>query len=441
MAFGTGASSARGGSPGFRFTIYAILSIVIMFLDQRGEYLEQVRYGLNIAAYPIQLAVSSPSAAWRWIQESAATRDALRAENARLILRNRDLELRSMRYEALAKENDQLRGLREALPPVAERWLVAEIVDIQLNSLRQRVLINRGTRNGVFKAQSVLDDKGLLGQTTHVGPWSAEVILITDPEHAVPVQIERTGLRTIAVGTGDTASLALPYLPANADVQPGDVLQTSGLGGVFPAGYPVGRVAEVHRDAVQPLAQVRAIPFATMNTDREVMLVWFREGHPAAPVAASSGDAKSGSPNMQSQPAPPKRPAPAAGANGPGTAPTSAAGAGAPGTLAGKATSLGAASPGAASSPGDAATLAAPAKAPTKPAKATSAPKDEDAEEGPPSEEDVPAKAEPKSATPQAAAKPPPKLTANRSSPNEGPAPDLTWKRDTRWHPLEQASS
>src|ERR1700738_2324977 len=310
MAFGTGASSARGGSPGFRFTLYATLSIIIMFLDQRGAYLEQVRYALNIAAYPSELAGSSPSAAWRWIQESVATRDALRAENDRLLTRNRELELRSMRYEALAHENDQLRGLKEALPPVAERWLVAEVVDIQLNSLRQRVLINRGTRNGVFKGQAVLDDKGLLGQTTHVGPWSAEVILITDPEHAVPVQIERTGLRTIAVGTGDTASLALPYLPANADVKSGDVLMTSGLGGVFPAGYPVGRVAEVHRDAVQPLAQVRAVPFASMNIDREVMLVWFREGHPAAPVAAAGGDANGGNAGMQPQPAPP-RPKPA----------------------------------------------------------------------------------------------------------------------------------
>ena len=180
-----------------------------------------------------------------------------------------------MRYEALAHENDELRGLkRRCLRSPSAGWS-AEIVDLQLNSLRQRVLIDRGTTNGVFKGQAVMDDKGLLGQTTHVGPWSAEVILITDPEHAVPVQIERSGLRTIAVGTGDTASLALPYLPANADVKSGDVLLTSGLGGVFPAGYPVGRVSEVHRDAVQPLAQVRAIPFARMDTDREVMLVSF----------------------------------------------------------------------------------------------------------------------------------------------------------------------
>ena len=310
MAFGTGATSGRGGSPGFRFTLYAAASIVIMFMDKRGEYFERVRYVLDAAAYPIQLAVSSPSAASRWIKESVAARDVLQAENARLLARERELELRSMRYEALARENDQLRGLRDALPPVAEKWLIAEIVDIQLNNLRQRVILNRGATNGVFKGQAVLDDRGLLGQTTHVGPWSAEVILITDSEHAVPVEIQRTGLRTIAVGTGDTASLALPYLPANADVKAGDILMTSGLGGVFPAGYPVGRVAEVHRDAVQPLAQVRAVPFASMDTDREVMLVWFRENHPAAPVAANGVDAKSGSAGMQPQAAP-RKPAPA----------------------------------------------------------------------------------------------------------------------------------
>src|SRR6185312_12750453 len=219
----------------------------------------------------------------------------------------------SMRFDALQKENAELRGLKEALPAVADRWEVAEVINVDLNSLRQRVLLNRGTSNGVFKGQAVMDEKGLLGQTLHVGPWSAEVILITDPEHAVPVQIERNGLRTIAVGAGDTASLALPYLPANADVKTGDLLVTSGLGGVFPAGYPVARVAEVHHDAVQPLAQVRATPLAGIDLDREAVLVWFRPDHPAAPGTADMTDSRSGNARIQPLPAPP-RPAAAPGA-------------------------------------------------------------------------------------------------------------------------------
>ncbi len=304
----------RGGSPGFRFTLYAMLSVVVMYLDQRQHYLEHVRYVLQAAAYPIQLAVNSPPAAWRWLKESLQTREVLQADNARLHAEARDLELRAMRYEALARENAELRGLAQALPPVADRWLPAEIVNIQLSSLRQRLLLNRGAANGVFRGQAVLDDRGLIGQTTHVGPWSAEVILITDPEHAVPVRIERTGLRTIAVGAGDTSSLALPYLPANADIQKDDLLVTSGLGGVFPEGYPVARVTEVHRDAVQPLAQVRAAPLAHVDTDTEVMLVWFRADHPAAPAPATdaSGELQHGNPAMQPRPAPPKPRAPAA---------------------------------------------------------------------------------------------------------------------------------
>jgi rod shape-determining protein MreC len=294
-----------------------------MYLDQRQHYLEQLRYVLQGAAYPIQLAVNSPPAAWAWIRRSFESRELLQAENARLRAAQRDLELRSMRYEALAHENGELRGLRAALPPVADRWLAAEIVNVQLSSLRQRLLIDRGAVNGVFKAQAVLDDRGLIGQTTHVGPWSAEVILITDPEHAVPVRIERTGLRTIAVGAGDATSLALPYLPANADIKTGDLLVTSGLGGVFPEGYPVARVSAVHRDAVQPLAQVRATPLAHVDNDSEVMLVWFRADHPAAPAAGvgSVGELKGGNRALQPQPAPRTEAPPAQAAKPPAPKP------------------------------------------------------------------------------------------------------------------------
>lgn len=324
MAFGVANQPlpGRGPTPGLRFVCYAVLSITLMFLDRREGWMEQVRFGLQTATYPLQLAVSSPGTAWTWVRESVRTRERLRAENTELRTRLRDLELRTMRYEALSQENATLRGLRAALPPVAEKWLVAEVVR-DVDNLRPRVIINRGTTNGVFKGQAVLDDSGILGQTTHVGPWSAEVILITDPEHQIPVEIERTGLRTIAEGRDDGA-IGLPYLPANADIQVGDTLITSGMGGVFPQGYPVAKVAALNRASVQPLQQVTAQPFANINRHREVMLVWFRDVHPATPVRDTRGDLAKGDPNVQAQPTPPK-PKPATPADeAPKTAPNAA---------------------------------------------------------------------------------------------------------------------
>jgi rod shape-determining protein MreC len=289
-----------------------------MVLDQRFNWLGRAHYVLQAAGYPVELAVSSPVSAWRWMQNSFASRDSLQAENQRLRGRLRDLELRSMRYDALAQQNAALIGLRNALPPVAQRWLPADIVNIQLDSLRQRVLIDRGTVNGVTAGQAVLDDEGVVGQTMHVGPWSAQVILITDPEHALPVSIARTGLRTIAVGAGDSTSLAMPYLPANADIRVGDVIVTSGLGGIFPPGYPVARVTEVHKDAVQPLAHVRATPFAHIDTDSDVMLIWFRHDTPEAPLQERNGKLTTGDRSIQPLPVPAKparavQPAPAQG--------------------------------------------------------------------------------------------------------------------------------
>ncbi|HEU5443693.1 MAG TPA: rod shape-determining protein MreC, partial [Steroidobacteraceae bacterium] len=171
--FATGAGrplQGRGGSPGFRFALYAILSIAFMVLDQRFNWLGRAHYALQAASYPVELAVSSPVAAWHWVQNSFATRDSLEAENKLLRTQLRDLEVRSMRYDALAQQNAALIGLRQSLPPVASRWLPAEIVNIQLDSLRQRVLIDRGTVNGVTASQAVLDDHGVVGQTMHVGP-------------------------------------------------------------------------------------------------------------------------------------------------------------------------------------------------------------------------------------------------------------------------------
>lgn len=311
-AYGAGnyrASQGRGPAPGFSFFLYAVLAIVLMALDRRGGYLVQVRYYLNAAAYPLQLAVSSPAQAWHWTQDSLTARATLEAQNAELVKQNRDLSMKLMRLDALTRENAELRGLRQTLPAVADHWMPAEVVDVELSNLRQRLLINRGAHNGVFRGQAVMDNYGLLGQTIRVGPWSSEVILISDPEHAVPVEIARTGVHTTATGTSDPDSLNLPDLPANADVKPGDLLLTSGLGGVFPQGYPVARIADVRRDAAQT-AQFRATPLAHLNALHEVTLVWFDDTHPAAPTRLKDGASTTGNPTLQKQPTPALEPLP-----------------------------------------------------------------------------------------------------------------------------------
>lgn len=280
--------SQRGMPPGFRFFVYAGLAIGLMYLDQRGGWLERVRYGLQAAAYPLQLAMNSPSAAWTWTRTTFEARADLQAENRRLREVNRQLELQSLRYAALERENAELRGLRQMLPGVATKWLPGEVIGTESTSLRQRLTVRRGAVNGVFKAQAVVADGGLLGQTLRVGPWSTEVILVSDPEHAIPVQVVRNGLRTIAVGTGDPGAVSLPYLPIQSDIREGDQLVTSGLGGVFPAGYPVAEVTQVRRDGNSPLAQVRARPLAQLDRDRIVAFIWFTPGHPAAPTTPAT---------------------------------------------------------------------------------------------------------------------------------------------------------
>jgi rod shape-determining protein MreC len=289
--FGSGASRSFGGrgpSFGFRFFCYAVLSVVLMFYDQRGGWLDTARYGLQAAIYPLQLAVNSPSAAWRWLEESFETRESLQAEVDRLRNELREQQLMTLRQAALQAENTRLRNLNGVLPEVIEKRLVGEVISVEVSSLRQRLLINRGGRSGVFKSQPVVTGEGVLGQVFRTGPFSAEIILITDAEHALPVQVLRSGVRTIAIGTGRSTALDLPYVPQNYDVKVGDLLVTSGLGQVFPYGLPVGRVTKVTRDPAEPLAQIQAVPLAHIESDREVLFIWSRPEHPAAPASPAA---------------------------------------------------------------------------------------------------------------------------------------------------------
>ena len=268
MAFGVSANrslASRGPSPGFRFTLYAIMSDDAHVPRPAGRLAGAgALRAAGARPIPIQLAVSSPSAAWRWLRGSR--RDARRAAGReRASCARASASSKSARHALRrpgARERASCAGCATALPPVAERWLVAEVMNVEPNSLRQSVLLNRGTRNGVFKSQAVLDDHGLLGQTTHVGPWSCR----SHPDHgsgARGARADRTH-RSAHHRGGHRAKRARAALSSwQCGCEERAICSiTSGLGGVFPQGYPVARVAEVQRDAVQPLAQVRATPLA-----------------------------------------------------------------------------------------------------------------------------------------------------------------------------------
>ncbi|MGO8830245.1 MAG: rod shape-determining protein MreC [Steroidobacteraceae bacterium] len=287
VAFRNSDNSGRTTGLLLRCVLYSLLALGLMIVDKRYDHLGKIRRLLSIVAYPVQVAVESPFEGWNWFRESITTRDALRADKARLEAELRVAQFRLQRYEALEAETQRLRALRDSTAGVSNRFIIGDIMDVDLDAFRARVLVDKGARDGVFVGQAVLDSGGVFGQVARVEQLTSEVILISDAAHAIPVQINRNGLRTIAVGTGDSSRLKLPYLPTSADVIAGDLLVTSGLGGGFPAGYPVGTIAEVKRDPSQSLADVDVRPAAQLDRSRELMFVWLKPGA-ALPAASTS---------------------------------------------------------------------------------------------------------------------------------------------------------
>jgi rod shape-determining protein MreC len=295
VAFRNNDASGRTSGLLLRCVLYSLLSLGLIIFDKRYDQLGHVRRFLSVAAYPVQVAVASPFEGWDWFRESINTRESLRADKARLEAQLRLANFRLQRYEAVEAESQRLRALRDNTADVAARFVIGNIMDLDLDAFRQRVLVDKGANDGIFVGQAVLDAGGVFGQVARVGQLTSEVILLSDASHAIPVQINRNGLRTIAVGTGDMAHLKLPYLSTSADVVAGDLVVTSGLGGGFPAGYPVGTVAEVKRDPAQSLAEVDVRPAAALDRSRELMFVWLKptppvaKAPPAAAPAAAPG--------------------------------------------------------------------------------------------------------------------------------------------------------
>jgi rod shape-determining protein MreC len=330
VAFRSTDASGRTSGLLARCVLYSLLALGLIIYDKRVDHLGKIRRALSFVAYPVQLAVASPFEGWHWFRESVSTRDTLRADRARLEADLRVAQFRLQRYEALEAESQRLRALRENTAGVADRFIIGDIMDVDLDAFRERVLVDKGASQGVFVGQAVLDSGGVFGQVARIEQYTSEVILVSDPTHAIPVQINRTGLRTVAVGTGDTSRLKLPYLPTSADVQVGDLLVTSGLGGGFPVGYPVGTVSRVRRDPAQSLAEVDIRPAAALDRSRELMLVWLKPSpvpaattpDAAAPPATPATAAATTAAPVPAKPATPKTP-PAAPAAGQAKAPTS----------------------------------------------------------------------------------------------------------------------
>jgi rod shape-determining protein MreC len=278
---------ARIPALGTRVLVLMVLSILLMVLDHRQNHLDTLRKAIGAAVYPIQVVVDAPFRLWEWVREGTTSRDELQLELSRLNAERLLTNARLQRFNALEAENARLRDLLEARSTVRDEIRVAEIMAVDANPYRHNIVIDIGERDRVYDGQAIVDANGVVGQVIETGIWTSQAILISDPSHALPVEVNRNGLRTIAKGTGEFDRLDLPFLPNNADIQPGDLLVTSGLGGAFPSGYPVAIVSSVNRIPQEPFADVMAVPSSALDQVREVMLIWS-----AAPVADAATEAE-----------------------------------------------------------------------------------------------------------------------------------------------------
>jgi len=253
--------------------LYGLLAVVLMAMDHRGHYVPKVRSVLENAVEPFYHVVEWPVGALRNLFGQFQSRRSLRHQNEslreQLLGQRADLQ----RLDTLAEENRRLRALFEGAQSLTFEYRFAELVQVDLDPFSHKVLIDRGFVDGVVAGQAVIDGSGVMGQVEDVHLHFSNVRLISDPNHALPVQINRTGLRTVAFGSGETGALNMPNVPRQADVREGDLVVTSGLGERFPGGYPVARVSRIDRQEGQTFIHVEAEPLAALDRGREVLLI------------------------------------------------------------------------------------------------------------------------------------------------------------------------
>lgn len=263
---------------GYRLLAALLLSLLLVFTDVRApRYTSWLRDAIATVTEPMIVAVDLPRRAVDGVVDFFATRSALQEENARLKQENLVLQRHVQQIASLTAENARLRELLNSSALLDSSVLVAEIIAFDPDPSRMEVVIDKGGEDHLYPGQPVLDASGIMGQLIAVGPSQSRVILITDSRHGVPVEVSRNGVRSIAVGTGRPGLLSLQYLPITADVREGDLLVSSGLGGTFPRGYPVGIVSKVVRTAGETFTQVEARPTAAIERSRHVLLVFAQQ--------------------------------------------------------------------------------------------------------------------------------------------------------------------
>ncbi len=280
----------HGPSIGTRLLLLIMLSVVLMIMDHRMKHLETLRSTLAVAMYPVQYLAQLPFAINNWASQSFADRNRLLSNNNRLTKQALEISARLQLMDSLQAENRRLRALLQSSKKVDDRILIGELLSVDLDPYKHELIVNKGSQEGAFIGQPILDSRGIMGQLIHVSPISSVVMLITDPNHAIPVQSNRTGVRSVALGSGSLDRLSLPYLANNADVQVDDLFVSSGLGGRFPAGYPVARITSIERDPSGSFSRIVAEPTAQLDRAREVLLVWsgLSDDEMQADVAAST---------------------------------------------------------------------------------------------------------------------------------------------------------
>ena len=262
-----------------------------MLVDARFDTLKPLRSSMAEIVTPLYWLASTPQRLWEQFGQQLSSRDELIAENEKLKAEALLLQHRLQKLATLTEQNVRLRELLNSARLVEDRVLVSELMGIDPNPFTQRLLIDKGERDGVFVGQPVLDALGLMGQVVEVMPNAARVLLLTDNTHSVPVQVNRNGLRFIAIGTGNLDRLELRHVPDTADIKAGDLLVTSGLGQRFPAGYPVAEVEQVSHEPGQTFATVTARPTAHLNRSRYLLLVFSASGESGVALPADGGPA------------------------------------------------------------------------------------------------------------------------------------------------------